>query len=35
MLYALNEISPQAQGKFFVAPDAAVIGDVYLAENHL
>ena len=33
MLYALNDISPQTQGKFFVAPDAAVIGDVFLAED--
>lgn len=33
MLYALNEISPQIQGKCFIAPDAAVIGDVYLAED--
>jgi carbonic anhydrase/acetyltransferase-like protein (isoleucine patch superfamily) len=33
MLYALNDISPQIQGKCFVAPDAAVIGDVYLAED--
>jgi len=33
MLYALNDISPQVQGKCFVAPDAAVIGDVYLAED--
>jgi carbonic anhydrase/acetyltransferase-like protein (isoleucine patch superfamily) len=33
MLYALNEISPQIQGKCFVAPDAAVIGDVYLADD--
>jgi carbonic anhydrase/acetyltransferase-like protein (isoleucine patch superfamily) len=33
MLYALNDISPQIQGKCFVAPDAAVIGDVYLADD--
>lgn len=33
MLYALNDLSPQTQGRFFVAPDAAVIGDVYLAED--
>lgn len=33
MLYALNERSPQIQGKCFVAPDAAVIGDVYLADD--
>lgn len=33
MLYALNEISPQIQGQSFIAPDAAVIGDVYLAED--
>lgn len=33
MLYALNDISPQIQGTCFVAPDAAVIGDVYLAED--
>jgi len=33
MLYALGEISPEVQGKYYVAPDAAVIGDVYLAED--
>ena len=33
MLYALDDLSPQTQGRFFVAPDAAVIGDVYLAED--
>ena len=33
MLYALNDISPQIQGKCYVAPDAAVIGDVYLADE--
>jgi carbonic anhydrase/acetyltransferase-like protein (isoleucine patch superfamily) len=33
MLYALDDLSPQTQGRFYVAPDAAVIGDVYLAED--
>ena len=30
MLYALGDISPQIDGKCFIAPDAAVIGDVHL-----
>ena len=33
MLYRLNDINPQLAGKCYVAPDAAVIGDVYLAED--
>jgi carbonic anhydrase/acetyltransferase-like protein (isoleucine patch superfamily) len=30
MLYALGELSPQIDGKCYIAPDAAVIGDVHL-----
>ncbi len=30
MLYALDDISPQIDGKCYVAPNAAVIGDVHL-----
>ena len=33
MLYALGEISPQVDGRCYVAPDAAVIGDVYLGPD--
>lgn len=33
MLYALGEISPQVDGRCYVAPDAAVIGNVYLGPD--
>jgi carbonic anhydrase/acetyltransferase-like protein (isoleucine patch superfamily) len=33
MLYALDEISPQVEGECYVAPDAAVIGNVYLGPD--
>jgi len=33
MLYALGDISPHIDGKCFVAPDAAVIGDVHLCAD--
>ena len=33
MLYALGDISPHIDGKYFVAPDAAVIGDVHLCAD--
>ncbi|MFQ5634045.1 MAG: gamma carbonic anhydrase family protein [Gammaproteobacteria bacterium] len=33
MIYALNDISPEIQGRHFIAPSAAVIGDVFLGED--
>ncbi len=33
MLYALNDVSVQISGECFVAPNAAVIGDVHLADE--
>ena len=33
MLYALGEVRPTVVGDCFVAPDAAVIGDVHLGED--
>jgi carbonic anhydrase/acetyltransferase-like protein (isoleucine patch superfamily) len=33
MLYSLDDLCPRTEGRFYVAPDAAVIGDVYLGED--
>jgi carbonic anhydrase/acetyltransferase-like protein (isoleucine patch superfamily) len=33
MLYALGDLRPTVAGSFYVAPDAAVIGEVHLAPN--
>ncbi|MGI9342087.1 MAG: gamma carbonic anhydrase family protein [Gammaproteobacteria bacterium] len=33
MIYALDGVAPEIRGRHFVAPNAAVIGDVFMAED--
>ena len=33
MIYALDDISPEIRGRCYIAPSAAVIGDVCMAED--
>ena len=33
MIYALDELRPEIQGRYYVAPGASVIGDVVLGED--
>jgi len=33
MIYALDDLAPEIRGRCFVAPSAAVIGDVFMAED--